>query len=179
MWAILAVFLGWQLQIAVEQLNRKNAYQLKYILPVAYLVILAANIFLTRPHPHIMLTLRENDTMQLAEYVAARTTPDELVLSDYGGINFFTNRFSIYEASIIAGAQIDAGVVTGELLIDRIQREPVKMVLLHVDGGVPPPHHLVNLVDYEAFRLYLQEHFTLDSTYNRAGQEIEVYIRNP
>jgi hypothetical protein len=59
----------------------------------------------------------------------------------------------------------------------RIEEDNVKMVLVHVDGGEPSRHQLVDLVDYDLFSAYLDQHFDLLTLFDRAGQQIEVYGR--
>jgi hypothetical protein len=67
--------------------------------------------------------------------------------------------------------------VTGELLIDRIETDEVQMVLVHVAGGIPEPHQLVSMVDYDRFGAYLAQHLRLLTVFDRAGQQIEVHQR--
>jgi hypothetical protein len=134
-------------------------------------------ILTTRPNLSELITKTETDTLALAKYVASNTHPDDLVLSDYAGINFFANRNSIYEASIIAAGRIKGGIITGQLLIDRMEQTPVKMVLIHVEGGRKPPDHLFYLPDYDLFEAYLQQNFELLSEFDRDGQRILVYKR--
>ena len=69
--------------------------------------------------------------------------------------------------------QFDGMVIRG--ILDRMEETPVEMVLLHTEGGIPPPHHLVKLVDYDAFRDYLGAQYTLLTVFDRTGQQIEVY----
>ena len=51
------------------------------------------------------------------------------------------------------------------------------MILIHREGGEPPPHQLSELQDKEAFAVYLAAEFTLVDAFNRAGQEIEIFQR--
>jgi hypothetical protein len=141
------------------------------------LVLFLAAVVFTRPNIPELLVQKEADTVRLAEYIAANTEPDDKVLSDYAGLNFFAERDSIYEGSIIAGGRIAGQIITGELLIRRIEEDDVQMVLIHVEGGYPPPHQLIQLVDYEQFRAYINDQFVLSTTFDRAGQQIEVYKR--
>ena len=87
------------------------------------------------------------------------------------------DRASIYEASIIAAGCIQGGVITGELLIQRMTESPVQLVLLHLPGGEKGPDHLYYLPDYGRFRSYLDQHYTLLQTFDRQGQYIELYQR--
>jgi 4-amino-4-deoxy-L-arabinose transferase-like glycosyltransferase len=118
---------------------------------------------------------RENDTLALASYIAAHTEPDEVVLSDYASLNVYARRRSVPQASIIAGGRIAGGFVTAEGLISEIEAHNVSMVLLHVSGGDPGPHHLVNLHRFDQFQAHLEEHFDVTGTFDRAGQIFEIH----
>ncbi|MCB8942189.1 MAG: glycosyltransferase family 39 protein [Ardenticatenaceae bacterium] len=170
---VFAFLLAWQIDIAVTRLRQQNV-------PIARLLpflITLITLFISQPGIINLFTRQESDTLALAKYVAAQTAVDDSVLSDYAGINFFANRHSIYEASIIAGGRIQGQIITGEMLINRIESDDVQMVLLHVAGGEPQPHQLIELVDYHNFRAYLETHFTLIQLFDRAGQQIEIYKR--
>ena len=147
------------------------------IIPISIVVIIAIGWLITKPEIPNLLVRQESDTMALANLIAERTSPTDVVISDYAGINFFAKRPSIYEASIIAGAQIDSGSVTGALLIERIEETDSKIILIHVADGEPRPHQLVNLVDYNQFRAYVEAQFDLVTIFARAGQQIEVFER--
>ena len=172
----LAILFALQIDLTI-QFFKANLKKPNFLKTASYLYPLLVVALIFQPGFSKLLTQRENDSIELATLVASKTDPDDIVISDYAGINFLANRNSIYEASIIAGAQIDAQIITGELLIDRIEETDTKMVLLHVADGLPLPHQLVNLVDYDQFRTYLGEHFNLLTVFHRAGQQIEVYER--
>jgi hypothetical protein len=117
--------------------------------------------------------LYEKDTQALADYIAARTASDEVVLTDYAGLNFYARRPSVPQASIIAGGRIKGGFITGADLIAEIEARDVKIVALHVSGGTP--HHLINLKDFDEFYAYLNDRFCLTDTFNRVWQVFEIY----
>jgi 4-amino-4-deoxy-L-arabinose transferase-like glycosyltransferase len=173
---VLAILLSWQCQLACSKVKVERPTFSRWVFLVNLLVVGLA-VITTQPSLPRLLVRQEPDTLQLAAYVATHTQPDDKVLSDYAGINFFADRDSIYEASIVAGGRIAGQVVTGELLIRRIEQDRVRLVLVHVAGGDPPPHHLVNLVDYDTFIAYLTERFDLLTVFDRAGQQIEIYQR--
>jgi len=170
----LAILLAWQFQLAFSRICVEQPAFSRFV-PLVILLIVGFAIVTTRPSFPALLLRRESGTLALADYVASHTQSEDNVISDYAGINFFANRASIYEASIIAGAQIESGVVTGQLLIDRMEKNQVKMILIHVDGGSPSPHQLVNLVDYDYFRKCVLDRFDLLTVFDRTGQQIEVY----
>jgi hypothetical protein len=121
----------------------------------------------------------EEDTLALADYIAAHTAPGGHVLSDYASLNFHARRPSVYQASIIAWGRITGGFVTGADLIAEIEQRDVKMVLLHVPGGDRSPSHLIHLRDFDAFYAYLNQRFCRMGTFNRAGQLFEIYQMCP
>ena len=172
----LAILLAWQCRLAISKISLERPAFSRFT-PLIMLLVIGFAILTTRGSIPALLLSRDAGTPALAEYVASHTQPGDVVLSDYAGINFFANRRSIYEASIIAGAQIEGGIITGQLLIDRLEEEQVEMVLIHVAGGFPAPHQLIKLVDYGDFRLYLNDHFDLLTLFDRTGQRIEVYKR--
>ena len=172
----MAILLAIQFELTINFLKSTiQTRQINMLAPVFYLV--GFLILIIQPGFSNLLTQQENDSIALANFINDRTEPNDIVISDYAGLNFLANRGSIYEASIIAGAQIDAQIVTGSLLIQRIEETNAKMVLIHIDGGLPFPHQLVNLIDYEFFRNYLVNNFDLVTIFDRAGQQIEVFER--
>ena len=173
---VLAILLAWQIQQAFTKISSGQPAFSRFV-AVVMLVIISFAALATRPSIPNLLTRRESGTLTLSNLVAAHTRPDEVVLSDYAGINFFARRPSIYEASIIAGGRIGGGIVTTDLLIDRIEADDVALVLVHVAGGEPPPHQLAKLPDYDRFRKYLLQKFELLTVFDRAGQQVEVYER--
>ena len=170
----LAILLAWQLDLAMAKIGRQSPRAVRFY-PLAIGLMVGFAVCTTLPGFGNTLVLRDEGTPALACYVAEHTAPGDRVLSDYAGINFFANRRSIYEASIIAGGRIEGQVITGQLLIERMEETPVEMVLLHTEGGVPGPHHLVKLVDYQLFRDYVRARFVLLTVFDRSGQQIEVY----
>jgi hypothetical protein len=173
---VLAVFLGWQLQRMLDKFREPWSDRLG---AAGFAVgILALGVAVTYPAPLHLLLDKEGDSLALAEYVAMHSGPEDVILSDYAGINFLADRKSIYEAATISGSHTAEGYVTTDLLLRRIEEDDVRMVLIHVEGGNPIPHQLVRLDDYERFRDYVQSHFTLLTEFDRNGQIIEVYSRN-
>lgn len=173
---VFALFFAYHLDFAFKKLMAERPSFTRAI-PYTIAAILLFSLLGSEPSIITMLTSRESGTEALAQYVAEHTEPDDIVLGDYAGINFFADRASIYEASVIAQGQIDGGNITGQLLIERIEEDDVAMVLFHVEGGDPKPSHLINLIDLDLFQAYLAEHFTLLTIFDRAGQQIEVYQR--
>jgi len=179
---VFAILFAWHLYLALENVVG-SPHRVERALILVIPVVIGLHM-LTSIQPFSqdnlisLLTRREDSTTELAKYVALESQPQAVVLSDYAAINFHAARPSIYEASIIAGGRISGGIITGDLLVDRIEEDGVELVLLHVRGGDPSPDHMVKLIDYEAFRDHLHENFVLLTTFDREGQQIEVYKRD-
>ena len=172
----LAILLARQLDIAWKNITAKKTIPVwQQYGSLSFLIVFT--VLLAQPAIPTLLTQQENGTVALADYVVAHTEPEDIVLSDYAGINFFADRESIYEASIIAGGQIESGGITGALLIERIESSDVKMVLLHVEGGEPQPHQLIKLIDFPAFEAYLADNFQEPLLFDRNEQIFLIYQR--
>ena len=171
---VLALMLGRQISLAFAKIGQDWPAARHYA-TLGVLVFTGFAAATTLPSMPPLLLGRESDTLALAAYVAEHTQSDDKVLGDYPGINFLANRDSIYEAAIVNAAQIKGQIVTSDLLIDRIESGHVEMVLLHVAGGHPLPHHLIDLADFDRFRQYLNDRFHLLTVFDRAGQQIEIY----
>jgi hypothetical protein len=138
-------------------------------------LIIGFSLFATFPSITNRLIRQEDGTIALAQYIQTLTDSNDVVVSDYASLNFHAKRQSIYEASIIAGGRIKGGIVTGALLIEKMEAREANLVLIHVEGGYPD--HLIHLIDFEIFEAYLQKEYQLIEVYNRAGQLIEIYQR--
>jgi 4-amino-4-deoxy-L-arabinose transferase-like glycosyltransferase len=174
---VLAILLAWQLATMWQKISQDYP-RLHRLAPLFALMLTLFLLWTTQPKPITLITRRETDTLALAALVAQNTTAADKVLSDYAEINFHAGRPSIYEASIIAAGRIQGRIMTGQLLIERMEAEKVNLVLIHVPGGTRPPDHLYYLYDYDRFRAYLESHYRLLTTFDRAGQLIEIHQRN-
>ena len=173
---VFAILLAYQLNFTFEKFKQARPTFGRFA-PIMGVVILLASGLMTRPNIPELLLRQETGTIELANYIQANTRPDQLVVADYAGLNFFADRASIYEASIIAGAQIEGGVVTADLLIGQLEVNDVEMVIVHVEGGDPSPHQLIELAEYDKFQGFINQEYFLATTFDRAGQQLEVYRR--
>ncbi|MAT97280.1 MAG: hypothetical protein CL608_09075 [Anaerolineaceae bacterium] len=173
---VFALILALHLKGLINKINAeiKNA---SVIVTLTILLILSFSIFSTFPYFTPLLTRQEDDTITLAHLIQNNTKPTDVVVSDYASLNFHAKRPSIYEASIIAGGRISGGIVTGAMLIERIEANEAKLVLLHREGGNPAPHQLAKLVDLELFEAYLEDNYQLIEIFDRSEQLIEIYQR--
>jgi len=135
---------------------------------------ISAAVLISWLFPDIFAALsRDLDTPRVAEYIQAHTAPSDVVLSDYAGLNFFSRRPSTYYGASLSRGATSSGQVTGADLIAEIETMDVKMVL--VDVSPKTAHQMVSLRDYEDFRAYLQQHFSLLIVLPRGEERLEVY----
>jgi Tol biopolymer transport system component/4-amino-4-deoxy-L-arabinose transferase-like glycosyltransferase len=118
----------------------------------------------------------DQGTLPLAAYIAAQTRPDELVVSDYAGLNFYARRKTTYLAAGLSTGAADGGQITGERLIQEMQDAPVTMVLMQ-DYTPVRAGQLVSLRDYVSFRGYVQGAFHFVGTKERGDEYHRVYMR--
>jgi hypothetical protein len=117
----------------------------------------------------------EHDTWILARYVQDHTQVDDYVLSDYPGLNFYAQRRTTYLGAGLSGGATKSGQIKGQDLIGEIEDKNVKMVLINITGGA---HHLIQLLDYDDFRHYVQSHFYLVQEFQWNYQVMEIYHRD-
>ncbi len=118
--------------------------------------------------------LWEQDTQRLAAYIQAHTAPDDYILSDYPGLNFFARRKTTPLAAGISRGAAKSGQIMGRDLIGEIEAYEVQMVILNVAQGA---HQLANLCDYPAFKQYVQTHFHLAGRTIYDYRLLELYHR--
>jgi hypothetical protein len=172
----LAALGAWQLGPLVRRFHSARPVWSRLSGPAIVLLIGFA-VMTTSPRIPELLSRQESDTLALASYIASMTDESDVVLTEYPGINFIANRPSIREASIIAGDRTESGMISGQLIITQIEAQRIKLVLVHVAGGEPSPHHFANLADLDLLESHLDAHFDLLPVYNRAGQLINIYQR--
>ncbi len=141
---------------------------------VGLTVLLALMIWPSVRYNAWVASWEEHDTEQWASYLQGLTDPEDYVLSDYPGINFFARRRTTpIGAGISRGAAL-SGQILGADLIREIEAYNVKVVLLNVAQGA---HQFVNLRDYPTFKRYLQENFYLIDRRKRDYRLLEVYCQ--
>ncbi|MCA9918319.1 MAG: hypothetical protein KC445_10225, partial [Anaerolineales bacterium] len=172
----LAIFLAIELDMLFRKMASEKPDTTKFS-PLIILLFIVFSALSTFPRVIERLTRKEDGTIQLAQFIDELTTPSDVVVADYAGLNFHAKRQSIYEASIIAGGQIGDGIITGALLIEKIELTQAKLVLVHVKGGDPPPHQLTHLIDFPLFEAYLADKYEMVRLFDRGEQLIEVYER--
>jgi hypothetical protein len=116
----------------------------------------------------------ERDTQRMAAYIQAHTSPDDYVLSDYPGLNFFARRRTTPLAAGISRGAAKSGQIMGRDLIREMEVYDAQMVLLNVAQGA---HQLTNLLDYPDFKRYVQTHFHLAGRTTHDYRLLELYHR--
>jgi hypothetical protein len=117
---------------------------------------------------------QREDTKAWVSYIHRHTEPDDVVMSDYPGLNFYARRRTTPVAAGISRGAAKSGQITGAELIEEIEAFNVKMVLLNVAHG---SHQFVMLRDYGAFKHYLQTNFSLAMRRKYDYRLLEVYAR--
>ncbi|MBC7234937.1 MAG: glycosyltransferase family 39 protein [Chloroflexi bacterium] len=115
-----------------------------------------------------------DNTAEWVRYLQAHTAPDEYIMSDYPGLNFFARRPAPPIAAGISRGAALSGQILGTQLIQEIEAYGVRMVLLNIAHG---SHQFVNLHDYPAFKRYLQTHFHLVERRQYDYRLLEIYAR--
>ena len=114
----------------------------------------------------------ENGTWRLADYIAGHTAPDDYVLADYSGLNFYARRKSTYSGASLSAGATRSGQITGQRLIEEIEANDVKMVILDTSEFA---HHQY-LRDRRRFLDYLETHFRFQGTFRRYWSIYSIYL---
>ena len=170
-----ALILAYLIDRALNWLASRATPRTRPLIALASVGIILLALLQSAPRIFYRARLYDEDTRELAAYIAEQTAPDDTVLADYATLNFYARRPSVYQASIIATGRIQSGLVTGAELIREMEQRDVQTVLHHVPGGTNPPSHLVFLRDYDTFYTYLNTHYCMVRTFYRAGQLFEIY----
>ena len=114
----------------------------------------------------------EHTTEKWVAYIQQNTKPDDVVVSDYPGINFFARRRTTPLAAGISRGAASSGQIQGGALIQEMIEHDAKMVLLNVAQGA---HQFVRLQDYDIFKQYIQAHYHLVKREQYDYRLLEVY----
>jgi len=129
--------------------------------------------------PHIaknalVASWRDDTTSEWVAYIQARTAPDDVVVSDYPGINFYAQRRTTRLAAGISEGAASSGQILGADLIAEIEASGAPIVLFNIAHG---GHQFVNLRDHPALREYLLQHYYLSERRDYDARLIEVFSR--
>jgi hypothetical protein len=112
-------------------------------------------------------------TGPVVDYIQSHTGEDDVIISDYPGLNFFAQRRGTYSSGEISHVTTTNGRITGAGLRQEIVEGQVKMVI--VDEGLVSGHQLTYLPDYPALRRYLRAYYQTLDVLPRAEQRLHVY----
>ena len=129
--------------------------------------------------PHVaknalVASWRDDTTPEWVAYIQARTAPDDVVVSDYPGINFYAQRRTTRLAAGISEGAASSGQIMGSDLIAEIEASGAPMVLFNIAHG---GHQFVSLRDHPALREYLLQHYHLSERRSYDTRLIEVFGR--
>lgn len=138
---------------------------------------LVAGVLTLALWPHVaknalVASWRDDTTPEWVAYIQARTGPDDVVVSDYPGINFYARRRTTRRAAGISEGAASSGQITGADLIAEIERSGAPMVLFNIAHG---GHQFVNLQDHPALKEYLLQHYHLSERRSYDTRLMEVY----
>jgi hypothetical protein len=117
------------------------------------------------------MSLKDYHTLSLIDYIETHTNEDDYVLAEYAGLNFFTQRLSIYYGPYISWEAASSANFTGAQLIDEIERRGVEMVVFHTGEART---QLNGLVDFDNFRSFVEENFQRVATFERVDQVYDI-----
>lgn len=129
--------------------------------------------------PHVaknalVASWRDDTTPEWVAYIQARTAPDDVVVSDYPGINFYAQRRTTRLAAGISEGAASSGQIMGSDIIAEIEASRAPIVLFNIAHG---GHQFVNLRDHPALREYLLQHYYLSERRRYDTRLMEVYSR--
>jgi hypothetical protein len=127
--------------------------------------------------PHIaknalVASWREDTTAAWVAYIQAHTDADDVVVSDYPGINFYAQRRTTRLAAGISEGAASSGQIMGRDLIAEIEASGAPLVLFNIAHG---GHQFVNLRDHPALREYLLQHYHLSERRSYDTRLMEVF----
>ena len=128
-------------------------HRLRVLAVLLVIVILAPALWENRRQA---LFPRQN-TMQVANYIQLHTDPDDWVLTDFPGLCFYARRHSTPLGAGVSDGAASTGQITGRLLMEEIDRYPVKLVVLDISKCCS--HHLINMKDYDWFLAQIEDRF--------------------
>lgn len=120
--------------------------------------------------------MRDSDTEAIVEYIQRHTEPQEYLLSDYPGLNFLAQRPSTPLGAGVSAVSTQTGEVTGHMLMEELDRYPVKLVALDISGY---SHHIKLLPDFDWFLGQLEDRFLRLNEMQWEKYRLAFYHRKP
>lgn len=118
----------------------------------------------------------DDDTAEIVALIEEQVPPGETILSDDIGLAYYARRPTTYSGAALSHGAVTSGQITGEILIDEIVADDVRMVI--VDESLLTGNHMVYLRDYPRFHRFLEHNFAYLGTFRRDFQELGVWRRD-
>jgi hypothetical protein len=117
----------------------------------------------------------DDETQPLVDLIEVQTDARDTILADDIGLAYYARRPTTYSGAALSHGAVTSGQITGELLIDEIVEDDVRMVL--ADTSLLTGNHIVFLRDYPRFHRFLEANFDHLGNFRRDYQEIDVWWR--
>lgn len=160
---------GWLLADFLQGSKRRWLAPVAVILLVLYVVpAIRANVY--------RASWMDTETDLLVDLIQERTAPGDVILADDIGLAYYARRATTYSGAALSHGAVTSGQITGEILMDEIVADNVRMVL--VDVSLLTGNHIVFLRDYPRFRRFLEDNFRNLGRIQRDYQEVMVWWRD-
>lgn len=117
----------------------------------------------------------DRDTPEMVALIEEHTAPGETILADDIGLAYYARRPTTYSGAALSHGAVTSGQITGEILIDEIVADDVRMVI--IDESLLTGNHMVYLRDYPRFHRFLEQNFDYLGNVRRDYQELDVWLR--
>ena len=117
----------------------------------------------------------DHETPEIVALIQEHTEPGETILADDIGLAYYARRPTTYSGAALSHGAVTSGQITGEILIDEIVADDVRMVI--VDESLLTGNHMVYLRDYPRFHRFLEQNFDYLGSFRRDYQELGVWLR--
>jgi len=164
--------------LAVEWAWERLASRPRWPRPVGAIGLAALVILALWPHAlenMVAITWADSSTANWVRFLQEHTGPQDVVISDYPGLNFFARRRSTRTAAGLSAGAAESGQILGADLIREIEESNAKIITYNVAHG---GHQIIRLRDYAVFKQYVQTNFHLYDRLHYDGRLMEVYSRN-
>jgi hypothetical protein len=180
--ALMVIGIKWVLdRLSRTSFVGRNGIPTYGIKVIAGLLLLALALY-----PHVQQDVqiaqwRDPDTLRIARLLGERIAPDEYLLCDYPGLNFYAGLKSTYLGAGLSGGAVGGGQITGRRLARELESEPYhgrRWVI--VDVSPETGHTMTGLHDYAWFLTFLEgAGFEKVDELARGEQRLRVYRAPP
>jgi 4-amino-4-deoxy-L-arabinose transferase-like glycosyltransferase len=124
---------------------------------------------------------QDGDTIQVARGLSGRIAPDEVMLCDYPGLNFYAQRKSTYLGTGLSGGAVWGSQIRGFMLARELESQPYQgRRWVVIDVSPATGHTMVGLHDYGWFLEFLDgAGFEVVDEVVREQQLLRVYRASP